>query len=309
LKAGLQLILHDCVGHEGELVILDRQHNIYTTTFPSEIVTFRTGSGSGRRLFLKYSAVRDNVAYGHRGGVGYEAKVYRRLLNSLGMPLARSYATNENTGDLYNWLVLDCLDDCARVTSTSDPDSMNKAARWIARFHARCSARVYDPELSFLGRYTPDYFHGWVNRTQHLIKRAGVESRWLQNVCNRFDQVIALLCEPPLTIIHGEYYPQNILLHQGMIYPIDWESTAISSGMIDLAMLTEGWPPDSERELVHEYQRARWADGIPDDFARRLAAARIYVQFRWLGDPLAPPSKRGYYLDALHEHAEAMGLI
>jgi thiamine kinase-like enzyme len=142
-----------------------------------------------------------------------------------------------------------------------------------------------------------------------MTEQSEMRPQWLEIVCNRFDEVIEVLCQAPPTIIHGEYYPKNILLQDGLIYPVDWESTAISSGEIDLATLTEGWAPDEVERLELEYQRARWPEGPPEDFHRCLCAARIYIQFRWLGDradwtPYLQPR-----LDVLREHAEEMGLI
>jgi thiamine kinase-like enzyme len=169
--------------------------------------------------------------------------------------------------------------------------------------------------LSFLNRYNPDYYRGWVSRTRKMVRQAGVDSEWLRTVCSRIDEVIEVLCNSPPTIIHGEYYPKNILLQHGLIYPVDWESTAIGNGMVDLAMLTEGWAPDTTWELVHEYQRSRWPEGAPHDLVTSLYAARIYVQFRWLGDQLWLGDKQARfpewagYLEALQEHAAVMGLI
>ena len=85
-------------------------------------------------------------------------------------------------------------------------------------------------------------------------------------------------------MIHGEYYPHNILVTSGRIYPIDWESVAIAAGEIDLAALTEDWSPELVRQCEQEYQQTRWGSACPPDFAQRLAAARLYLCFRWLGD-------------------------
>ena len=95
---------------------------------------------------------------------------------------------------------------------------------------------------------------------------------------------MALLLAPPVTIIHGEFYQKNVLLRDGTIYPVDWQSAAIASGEIDLAALVERWPAAIARACEDAYQRARWPDGAPTDFLRRLDAARVYLQFRWLGD-------------------------
>lgn len=309
LRAGLEPLLEARGLLDGKLAIQAREINTYTSTFPSEIATCRVGSGPVIRLFLKYSAHRENEAHGHRGGVGYEANVYRELLSRLDISTARLYGIYRNPDGINTWMAMEYLEEGTRLIHAIDPEGMVKAARWMGRFHALCSARVDDPALSFMKRYRPDYYRGWVNRTQQLVRQAGVDSGWLQVLCSRIDEVIEVLCNAPPTIIHGEYYPKNILLQHGLIYPVDWESAAIGNGMVDIAMLTEGWAQDTVQELVHEYQRSRWPEGAPHDLVTSLHAARIYVQFRWLGDSQARLPAWAGYLDALQVYATEMGVI
>jgi Phosphotransferase enzyme family len=105
---------------------------------------------------------------------------------------------------------------------------------------------------------------------------------WLTTLCGRFEDVVTLLLASPPTVIHGEYYPMNILVDGGTVYPIDWESAAVAAGEIDLAALTENWGAEIGRQCELEYQRARWPKGPPGNFEERLYAAQIYLQFRWL---------------------------
>jgi thiamine kinase-like enzyme len=106
----------------------------------------------------------------------------------------------------------------------------------------------------------------------------------LATLCRRFEEVVVTLLEPPAIVIHGEYYPNNILFCQGTIYPVDWEAAAVAMGEIDLASLTEGWPPDFVSEAEAEYRSARWPEGPPADFECKLDAAQLYWLLRWLGD-------------------------
>src|SRR5438128_5539631 len=67
------------------VTILSREKNFYASTFPSEVVTCRLADGQERRLLCKYAGGRNHNAHGHRGGVGYEADIYRRVLRPLGI--------------------------------------------------------------------------------------------------------------------------------------------------------------------------------------------------------------------------------
>ncbi len=75
-----------------------------------------------------------------------------------------------------------------------------------------------------------------------------------------------------------------MLYHQGRVLPVDWESAVIAAGEIDLASLIENWPAAIVRRCTAAYIAERWPTGVPDAFARRLLAARLYFCFRWLGD-------------------------
>lgn len=309
LRNGLLAVLNERDMQSRDVAILDRRVNIYTSTFPSEIVTCRIRGGSTVRFFIKYSAESGNQAYGHRGGIGYEAKVYSELLRGLNVSTAKYYGFYLGPDGREIWLVLDYLHGCTRVTKTLEVDAMAKAARWLGQYHALCCKRITDPALSFITRYNAEYYRGWMNRTRQMAIQVGADSRWLKVTCDHFEKAIGVLCEAPQTVIHGEYYPKNILLQQGRIYPVDWESAAIGCGEIDLAMLVDKWRPEMIQELGREYQRARWPEGVPSRFVRRLKIARIYVQFRWLGDQQTPLAEWSEYLEGLRHQATEMGLI
>ena len=161
---------------------------------------------------------------------------------------------------------------------------MELAARWIGQFHAANERRLQHTPLPFLRCYDADYYRGWARRTALRAADQPHCPLWLPRLCQQFEALIALLLAAPPTIIHGEYYPKNILYREGTIYPVDWESAAVAAGEIDLASLTEGWPAEIARRCEREYQQARWPRGAPAAFARTLEAARLYWCFRWLSD-------------------------
>ncbi len=111
------------------------------------------------------------------------------------------------------------------------------------------------------------------------------------------------------TVIHGEYYPLNILVRRGVIYPIDWESAAVAAGEIDLASLTEGWPDGSARACEQVYGQTRWPGGAPRDFPRRLEAARLYLGWRWLGNAgdHPPGEEELWYVEHLRAAGRRLG--
>jgi hypothetical protein len=297
---------------EGPVAVIERQR-WGQGTFPKEVVTCRLADGRELRLFCKYgSEESSHNSHGHRGGVAYEAEVYRRVLQRCPSTTPRFYGTYTRRAVPETWLVLAYLDKGVRAARTTDSGAMTLAARWIGEFHAvqeRCLCRAAEPSLL---AYDADYYLGWARRTDRFAGERHREYGWLAPLCARFGEAVELLREAAPTVIHGEYYPaKNILYSAGAIYPIDWESAAVAAGEIDLATLTEGWGPKASRECAAQYRRSRWPNGGPADFERRLAAARLYLAFRWLGEEPAETidESNRWRFDDLRAAGEHLGLI
>ncbi|MHC4652346.1 MAG: phosphotransferase family protein [Planctomycetota bacterium] len=281
----LTTVLRTLVGpRSGDIAlsITDRRQ-ILKGTCPKEIVSCRIGDGAKVRFFCKYSDGNDS-AHPHRGGIGYEAEVYRRVLGPMEAETLALAGVYEAADTGRTWLVLEHLDNAMRVHLSEDPEAMGRAARWIGLFHTAGAAWWSRPELAFLKSYDADYYRGWASRT--FAKAGPWRHRfpWVETLGGRVDEIIAILTSEPSTIIHGEYYAKNILYRDGRIYPVDWETAAIGPGEVDLAFLCDGWPEEYAREIRDRYCEARWPQGVPDGFERRLDAVTAYMHCRWLGD-------------------------
>jgi len=289
------------------------------STFPNEVVMCRLPDGREHRVFIKYEAGQQHDAFGHRGGVSYEAVVYRRLLRTLPgfRPRFLGAHTDRATGEA--WLMLEYLDRCVRVSdikadhSRRQPRMLVLLARWLGRFHAAHEAGVAKGAYPFLKRYDARYLRGWVRRTAKFSRSLRERFPWLNGIGRRSDEWCATLLAATPTVIHGEFYTKTVLSQHDKIYPVDWESAAMAAGEIDLAALTEGtgWRADLVKRCEREYQRARWPEGAPAEFQRRLDAARIYLHFRWLGErwDWAVREKSLWRYDHLYQAATRFGLI
>jgi len=287
-------------------VVVSRQANIRMSSFLTEVVTCRLPGGEELRLFCKYGAGADEATgYGHRGGVSYEAQVYRDLLQPLGVRTVPFYGTHLDPDSGTTWLVLGfqpgwCID-----------MRLGLAGRWIGEFQRAATARFCDSPPAWVMCYDPAYYAQWPRRTREFAERLGLRMRWLPAVCEGFESVASDLLSLRPTVIHGELYPHNVILHADAAFPIDWESAAFGAGEIDMASLTEGWPAADVNECLREYAAARWPEGPPVDFDAALDAAQVYLDFRWLGEEpaqLADPESR-WYLDDLLVRGERLGLI
>lgn len=278
-RARLEPILESALG-VAELHVVDRTRNPYSSRFASEIVTFEL-AGEQRRVFCKYGLPGGIVdVHGLRSGIAYETAVYSTLVTASDIPAAAclGYAREPKTG--LEMLVLEYLDGFARIAK-HEPRSLPRAAAWIGAFHG---AHDGDPEVPGLNRYDLDFYVGWATRARAWSASPDFSSRRLETMLDRYAAAAATLVAGAQTVIHGELYPNNVLIHDGRICPVDWEWAAVASGEIDLAALTEGrWDRSIIDGCVEAYRAARWSGRPPEGFERRLAAAHAYLHMRSLG--------------------------
>jgi hypothetical protein len=232
--------------------------------------------------------------------------VYRRVLEPLRTSAPHLHATNTDPATGETTLLIDYISN-AKTLDRVGLKTVLHAARWIGTFHRLNESRVSGLRGA-ITEYDAAYYLGWTRRTLAFTRDRPLP--WLPAVCRCFEAVIGELLVAPVTIIHGEYYPLNILVSGDLIAPVDWEAAAIAAGEIDLACLAEGWDPEESEVLTAEYRLARWPEGVPLGFERRLAIANMYLRFRWLGDGsdwMTTEDKTEWYLTGLRQFGEQLG--
>ena len=260
-----------------------------TGTFPKELVRLRSESGDGPVLFVKFESGMDHDDEGHRGGVSYEARVYEDILAPVGLLEGVFVGALRSPAARDTWLVLRFLEDGERVKKVPGPQAMQAAARWAGDLHRTFEKRVSEPALSWLIRYDETYLRFWQQRAVETLDDARRAAPGLARLFEAFNTEGIPSLVSSVTLIHGEYYPKNVLRSEGRIVPVDWESAAIGAGEIDLAMLIDFWPEDVYRSCIAHYCDARWPNGRPPGFSKRFFWARVYTTLRWLAD--VPPSE------------------
>src|SRR5262249_39094033 len=141
-----------------------------------------------------------------------------------------------------------------------------EVARWLARLHLglAAGARHLDSAVGLL-RYDADFYRLWPRRAlaflgQTASREVRRDLRWLGEA---YEPVVGRLSALPLTFLHGEFYPSNVLVQEteaGLrVCPIDWEMAAVGPGLIDLAALTAGKWSDEERTTLLRAYHAEWA--------------------------------------------------
>jgi aminoglycoside phosphotransferase (APT) family kinase protein len=293
LRSALIRILAGHGIRRGEVEFVKRIEHARVSSNYSNVISCGLSGGRVLRLFGKYTESspeegHGDSGYGHWGGVAYEAEVYRQVLRHTTVTCPKFYGVyrDEETGRFA--LFIEYLEGGWFVTSHSDPPrSMGRASRWLGRFHAENEHRLGNQSWPFLKRYDAEYYLGWARRTSQFAGDLHRRYPWLARLCEQFEEAAAILQESPPTVIHGEFYPHNVLYHGEAgeaIYPLDWESAAVAFGEIDLAALTEGWADDIIDACWQEYVSARWPGDQAAGDRWRFTAAQLFLQFRWLGD-------------------------
>lgn len=263
--------------------ILERKSNAFKSTFPSEILTCRRPDGHVFRVLLKPSAGLEHDCEGHRGGVAYESRVYQEVLTHTEISCPKYLHSFTQDGE--TWLAIEFVDDAVSADCAPDPMlAMENAARWSARFQRAVPASAYGS----LFRYDAAYYAQWVTRTWEFAGAWRRRLDWLKPLVGvaepylrGFDQRLALP-------IHGEFTPHNVLVRgdamDPAVYPVDWESAAIGLPETDVVCLTDKWPPEYAERCLAAYADERFGADLPADWDSRVDCARLYLNFRWLGD-------------------------
>ena len=283
----------------GNLEIVTREPSIRSSTFPAEIIRCRVNN-EPVSLLCKYLNGMSHNNFGHRGAIEYEARVYEDILSRINLPSATYYGiyTMENN-DLC--MVIEFLEGGELLFRSLEENQIERSVKWIAEFHNLFQDKL--PEG--IRKYDADYYFVWANKVDAIVADKGNIYPWLIDVSNFFRKNIKVLTEAPMTLIHGEYYPNNIMIHRGQIKPIDWESVAIAPGELDLAASIDGHVSAEQEKAINTYMATRWPTGEFDRYAfnARLLMSQIYFHFRWIG---GKPKKFEKYANRF-EHLNLLG--
>lgn len=263
------------------VALTDRKPFYYCSTSPAEVITCRLNNGQLVSLFCKYGGSHAQYSYGHRGGVEYEAEIYREILQQAPVSTPRFYGYS-NDDNKKVWLAIEYLSGSNLLKDIPYAENFAKAAAWIGHLHKFYESRP----CPVVKMYDTAYYEIWLKSVENLFGILKDKHPWLPAVCGYFKENLHLFTASPQTFIHGEYYAKNMLVKEGRIYPIDWESAAIGPAEIDFASLVEGWDEERINLARKSYFTARWPDGnfSAGEFEKKVLLASIYFFLRWTGE-------------------------
>ncbi len=243
------------------MIELGRRPYAYGTSHRLEVVEVRLADGSFgqllrkdlRRSELQPGALAAKPPFLH--DPGRERDAYRLLSGEdLGTPTC--YATGDDS------LLLEKVQG-VELWQVGELDAWVGAARWLARLHGRF--RQAPPIEPSLLRY---------------------DAAYLARPLAGYERVVGILCGIPPTLIHGEFYPSNVLVAGARIAAVDWEMAGIGPGVLDLAALANGWGVAERAAIVAGYGRLA---------PHALDAAELHLSLQWLGwsEGWTPPPEHG----------------
>jgi aminoglycoside phosphotransferase len=212
-----------------------------------------------------------------------EIAVYRDVLAPLGLDGIPRMAASDPASA--RWLVLEAIEGTP-LWQVGDLAVWQEAARWLARLHA-----VPVPDSEALVRYDAAHL-------RQRLELAEAAKPYAERVAER-------LAALPIRLIHGDFYPANILVDAGpRIRVVDWETCGTGPAVLDVAALISGRWSEQERERILEAYLASSPPllrlGVDD-----LLYARLLLAAQWIGwhDGWSPPPEQRH-----DWHAEFAGL-
>jgi Ser/Thr protein kinase RdoA (MazF antagonist) len=247
-----------------------------------------------------------------------EALVYRTFLHEREPAAPFFYGVVRVQGESPgSWLLLDRIRG-RELYQFEAIERWEDVGRWLAGFHSRGRSivryRVACRAANLL-EHTPSLLYSWLDRAASFAETAGdtERKRALERLRHPLRRAVERTIQLPGTLIHGDFYPSNILLVEGeekpTIHPVDWELAGHGPGLLDLAALISGdWDEPAPRRIANAYRSGLPADERldPVTFARALQACRLIVAVQWLGwspDWEPPPEHRTDWLTAAADAA------
>jgi Ser/Thr protein kinase RdoA (MazF antagonist) len=289
----------------GRVRILERRMSPYRTSFSLEELDLSLPDGTALDVLFKDLAPDSLLDEARRAKPGFlanpsrEGEVYRTLLAPRGLgPPVHGVVDDPAVGR--HWLFLGRAPG-VELYQVGDLETWAEVARWLARFHGRFHADEVARSLAETGvliHHDAVLFRRWLERARSFADtegRAGAATSQalLDRVERIHPEVSRVLLSQPPTLLHGEFYPSNVLVRVGTrgvdVVPVDWEMAGWGPGLLDLAALVAGGWSEAERSwLSLAYLEGLEEAGgteppASDAFLEAVACARLQLAVQWMG--------------------------
>jgi aminoglycoside phosphotransferase (APT) family kinase protein len=265
--AALRRWVEACLGAPVEAIA--RRPLAASTSYACEFLDVVAGGGAGgggvtHALFLKdYDRCR--LPRTDPLGAQREVEAYRRLLDADALGTPRLVGARCAPRDERSSLLLEAVPG-TRLSDHGLP-AWRAAAAWLGTLQGHWTARAGDTAPGPLAVHDVPRLRATAARA--LREVAGLDrrlARRLRAALRGYDELLSVLADQPLTLVHGSYRPQNVLVHgeaaHRRVAPVDWEHVGLGCALHDLAFLTAGWPRAQVEPLRRSQAEAAAAHGL-----------------------------------------------
>jgi len=245
---------------------LDRRPYAYETSHPLEELELDLEDGRTLCLLRKDLATAPAKRPSFLHDAAREIEIYRHVLEPGDLGTARFYGAADKQ------LFIEKVEG-SELWQHGELEAWQQAARWLAGMHAALEEQADQPHLL---RYNRDFYRRWLTRAEAISGDLGLVASIHEDVV---DRLLAL----PQGLVHGDFYPSNILVAESRICPVDWELSAAGPLLLDLAALTTGWSREEVEAIAGAY------GDVPSD---ALDLCWLHLAVQWLGwsDDWTPPT-------------------
>jgi hypothetical protein len=316
------------------IVEIERSPSAYSSTYPLENIRVLLSDGSPRELVFKNVSLESLSATARLAKPEFlydplrEIEAYRLLLRQTQLGTAKFYGAFVDRDAGKFWIFLERIlgEELYKIGEFSVWEAV---ARWLARMHRQFTEDSSERSLRSMRwlNFNAEYYWTWMRRAQQSSETSvnsplGRARGQIGRLASRYGEVVHRLTALPSTIIHGEFYPSNVLIsrlqNRLRICPVDWEMTAIGPGLIDLAALVSGrWNDTQRTALAKAYFQSIGTEGHSvifreEEFLAALDDCRLHLAIQWLGwsETWTPPADHAHnWLEEALELAQKVGCL
>jgi aminoglycoside phosphotransferase (APT) family kinase protein len=292
-----------------------RRPSLYATSYRLEEIEARCPGEPTRHFMAKHLGREAMTEAGRRArpqsldSTGRELAVYRDILS--GTDLATPALIGGWADTHRGALVLEQVRGVP-LAEIGDFSTWEAAARWLARMHMTFAAPLSGMDPSWKHSSLVHYDREQLRVTGlrglgHAVEQRLGSARTRVAMAEAHERALSALATTGGTLVHGDFYPSNIVVAVDRIAVVDWELAGWGAAELDLAALIAGaWGYEQRRALTRVYHQAASERGSTVTFAalmQRVSLAAIVVALRWIGaapDWKAPDDHhRDWFADAM----------
>ena len=281
--AHVEAVLSEAFGTPVGVAAVQTEPIPLPSVFPADLVSVALADGTGLSLFVKHLG-NEQADHPDKQDRQREVRVYDSLLRDPGLPVPRYYGSRWNAATQHTDVYLEYVPDWS--LKYTDLEHWFTAARRLA--HLQAHFGVQTERLlgcDFLLRLDAAYFCAWAERAlSAVIRHAPQLAPRLETVVCRYTSIAELLGRQPLTLVHNDLAPKNVLAHRAWsparICLVDWEMAGLGCGALDIVHLKYGLDPTAEHRMRTEYCAELVETGLlpthPREVERLFAACEAH---------------------------------